>query len=73
MKLGLMTAAFPGLALEPVAEWSAANGYEMLEIACWRARIQFTFPRSVLISPLWHTSRNGCARSHVGKVLVEKR
>src|SRR3954447_252752 len=35
MKLGLMTAAFPGLALEPVAEWSAANGYEMLEIACW--------------------------------------
>ena len=40
---------------------------------CCRARIQLTLPRSVLISPLWQTSRNGCARSHVGNVLVEKR
>ena len=35
MKLGLMTAAFPDLTLEQVAEWSAANGFEMLEVACW--------------------------------------
>jgi sugar phosphate isomerase/epimerase len=35
MKLGLMTAAFPDLTLEQVAEWSAGNGYEMLEVACW--------------------------------------
>jgi sugar phosphate isomerase/epimerase len=35
MKLGLMTAAFPDLDLERVAEWSAANGFDMLEVACW--------------------------------------
>lgn len=37
MKLGLMTAAFPTLNLEQVAEWSAANGFEALEIASWPA------------------------------------
>ena len=37
MKLGLMTAAFPALTLEEVAEWSAANGFETLEIASWPA------------------------------------
>ncbi|TMF15874.1 MAG: sugar phosphate isomerase/epimerase, partial [Chloroflexi bacterium] len=37
MKLGLMTAAFPTLSLEQVAEWSAANGFEALEIAAWPA------------------------------------
>ena len=35
MKLGLLTAAFPDLSLEEVAAWSAANDYEMLEVACW--------------------------------------
>jgi sugar phosphate isomerase/epimerase len=35
LKLGLLTAAFPDLSLEQVAEWSAANGFEMLEVACW--------------------------------------
>jgi sugar phosphate isomerase/epimerase len=35
VKLGLMTAAFSRLTLEKVASWSAANGYEMLEVACW--------------------------------------
>lgn len=35
MKLGLFTSAFPGLSLERVAEWAAANGYEMLELAAW--------------------------------------
>ena len=32
-----MTAAFPDFSLEQVAEWSAGNGYEMLEVACWPA------------------------------------
>ncbi len=35
MKLGLMTAAFGRLSLERVAAWSAGNGYDMLEVACW--------------------------------------
>ncbi len=35
MKLGLLTAAFPGLKLAEVADWAAANGYQTLEIACW--------------------------------------
>ena len=39
----------------------------------WRARIQLTLPRSVLISPLCAMKRYGWARSQLGKVLVEKR
>ena len=35
-----------------------------------RACIQFTLPRSVLISPLCAKKRNGWARSHVGNVFV---
>ncbi|HEY1419264.1 MAG TPA: sugar phosphate isomerase/epimerase [Candidatus Dormibacteraeota bacterium] len=35
MKLGLLTAAFPDLSLEQVAEWAHDNGFEALEIACW--------------------------------------
>ena len=35
MKLGLFTAAFPNLSLEEIAGWSAENGFETLEIACW--------------------------------------
>ena len=35
MKLGLLTAAFPSLSLEQVAEWAHDNGFEALEIACW--------------------------------------
>jgi len=35
MKLGLMTAAFPGQSLEEVASWASGNGFEMLELACW--------------------------------------
>ena len=38
-----------------------------------RARIQLTFPRSVLISPLWAIIRYGCASSQLGNVFVEKR
>ena len=37
MKLGLLTAAFPDLTLEEVADWAAAAGFEALEIACWPA------------------------------------
>ena len=35
MKLGLLTAPFPETPLDTVAAWSAANGFESLEIACW--------------------------------------
>jgi sugar phosphate isomerase/epimerase len=35
MKLGLMTAAFPGKSLGEVAAWAAGNGFEALEPACW--------------------------------------
>jgi sugar phosphate isomerase/epimerase len=35
MKLGLMTAAFPGKTIEEVAGWAAENGFDALEIACW--------------------------------------
>jgi len=35
MKLGLFTAPFPGKTLEQVAAWTAENGFEALEIACW--------------------------------------
>jgi sugar phosphate isomerase/epimerase len=37
VKLGLLTAAFPELSLEEVAEWAAGAGFETLEIACWPA------------------------------------
>jgi len=37
MKLGLLTAAFPTLSLDEVAQWAQANGFEALEIACWPA------------------------------------
>ena len=34
MKLGLMTAALPGLSLEQLAAWASESNFEMLEIAC---------------------------------------
>jgi sugar phosphate isomerase/epimerase len=37
VKLGLLTAAFPDLSLEGVAEWAAGEGFQALEIACWPA------------------------------------
>jgi len=37
MKLGLLTAAFPDLSLEQVAEWASSEGFETLEVACWPA------------------------------------
>jgi sugar phosphate isomerase/epimerase len=35
MKLGLLTAAFPDSPLTEVADWATANGFSMLEVACW--------------------------------------
>ena len=35
MKLGFLTAAFPSLSLEEVAQWAQDSGFEALEIACW--------------------------------------
>jgi len=37
MKLGLLTAALPGMNLTDLASWAAGTGYQMLEIACWPA------------------------------------
>jgi sugar phosphate isomerase/epimerase len=37
MKLGLLTAAFPSLTLDEIADWASASGFEALEIACWPA------------------------------------
>ena len=37
MQLGLLTAPFPDTGLMDVADWTAANGMEALEIACWPA------------------------------------
>jgi sugar phosphate isomerase/epimerase len=37
VKLGLLTAAFPDLALDEVAAWAASAGFETLEVACWPA------------------------------------
>jgi sugar phosphate isomerase/epimerase len=35
VKLGFLTAAFPGLSFEQVAAWAAGEGFESLEVACW--------------------------------------
>jgi sugar phosphate isomerase/epimerase len=35
MKLGLLTAPFPEMPLADVVDWTAANGFESIEIACW--------------------------------------
>lgn len=35
MRLGLLTAPFPETPLMDVVEWTAANGFESIEIACW--------------------------------------
>jgi sugar phosphate isomerase/epimerase len=35
MRLGLLTAPFPTTSLDDVADWTAANGFESIEIACW--------------------------------------
>jgi sugar phosphate isomerase/epimerase len=35
MKMGLLTAPFAATPLEEVADWSAAEGFEMLEVCAW--------------------------------------
>jgi len=35
MRLGLLTAPFPETPLTEVVDWTAANGFESIEIACW--------------------------------------
>ena len=35
MKLGFLTAPFPETPLMEVADWAVAEGFEVLEIACW--------------------------------------
>ncbi len=35
MKLGVLTAPFPELSLEAVADWAGAAGFSVLEVACW--------------------------------------
>jgi sugar phosphate isomerase/epimerase len=37
VQLGFLTAAFPELGLEEIAEWAGSNGFERLEICCWPA------------------------------------
>jgi sugar phosphate isomerase/epimerase len=37
VKLGLLTAAFPDLSLEQIAEWAALEGFDAVEVACWPA------------------------------------
>jgi len=35
MKLGLLTAPLPDLSLLEIADWAAAEKFEMLEVCCW--------------------------------------
>ena len=35
MKLGFLTACFPKLGLEEIADWAVQEGYESLEVAAW--------------------------------------
>jgi sugar phosphate isomerase/epimerase len=35
MRLGLLTAPFPETPLSEVVDWTVANGFESVEIACW--------------------------------------
>jgi sugar phosphate isomerase/epimerase len=35
VQLGFFTACLPGLSLDEVAGWAAANGYDALEVAAW--------------------------------------
>ena len=60
---GLMMGVIFLMSSPNTGDWNSAS----------RARIQLMLPRSVLISPLCAMQRYGCARSQLGKVLVEKR
>ena len=60
----------PGCMMGRISFTSPRRG---VESTASRASIQPRLPRMVLISPLCAKRRNGCARLHVGNVLVEKR
>ena len=52
---------------------SAADSPQTSERLASDALAQLRLPSSVLISPLWPSSRIGCARGQRGRVLVLKR
>lgn len=35
MKLGFLTACFPGRSLTSIADWASSSGFASLEVACW--------------------------------------
>ncbi|OUZ01350.1 hypothetical protein B0172_04575 [Mycobacterium avium subsp. paratuberculosis] len=63
----------PGVQIGNSFSTSASVPNTSVLISASRARIQFSLPVTVLISPLCAMRRNGCASGHDGKVLVEKR
>ncbi len=58
----------PGLTIGSSGAMSPSSSLSSCD---WRARIQLRLPRTVLISPLWASVRNGCASGHEGNVFVE--
>ena len=59
----------PGCTIGLMSSMVSSKVGEAMRHSC--ACIQLTLPLRVLISPLWASTRNGCARCQVGKVLVE--
>ena len=53
------------------SSWMSPSASEPSTLS--RACIHPRLPLMVFISPLWASRRKGCARLHVGNVLVEKR
>ena len=53
--------------------FSTSDPKTSVRINASRARIQFSLPVTVLISPLWAIRRNGWASGHDGNVFVENR
>lgn len=65
----------PGVGARGVADGQHPGDVAELPERTWdsRARIQFSLPRTVLISPLCASIRYGCASGQEGKVFVENR
>ncbi|COW34790.1 Uncharacterised protein [Mycobacterium tuberculosis] len=63
----------PGVQIGNSCSTSAADPKMSVLISASRARIQFSLPVTVLISPLCAIRRNGCASGQDGKVFVENR
>lgn len=60
----------PGLTIGSSGAMSPSSSLSSCDC---RARIQLRLPRTVLISPLCASERNGCASGHDGNVFVEYR